>query len=60
MSIFEQRFLVYSALGILCGAASLVLGVTAAIWSFLQVVLVIEFINWIGTPGREQGRAAGK
>ena len=60
MSIFEQRFLVYAALGILCGAASLVLGLTPAIWSFVQVVLVIEFINWIGTPGREQGRAAGK
>ena len=51
MDTLDERFLIYSALLILCGVASVFLGLAAGLWSFLQIVAMIEFMYWIGTPG---------
>lgn len=60
MGILGDRFLVYSALAILCGATSSILGPGAGIWSFVQIAVVIELTHWIGTHGGNNRRAAGK
>ena len=47
MDHLEQRFMVYSALLILCGTLSIFVGPTAGMWSFLLVASVVEIIYWI-------------
>ena len=51
MSILYERFVVYSALTILCCTIGILLGLVAGIWSFVQIALVIELMCWIGTAG---------
>ena len=51
MRTLDERLLVYAALVILCSAASVFLGLAAGIWSFVQIVAVIEITYWIGTLG---------
>ena len=57
MDTLDERFLIYAALLILCSAASVFVGLAAGLWSFLQIVAVIEFMYWIGTPGSESKRS---
>ena len=45
----DERFLIYSALIIVCVAVGTFLGVTAGVWSFFQVAAVVELTYWIGT-----------
>jgi len=52
MSIVDERFMIYSALAILCSTVSVFLGPTAGIWSFIQIGAVIEFLYWVGLPAR--------
>ena len=53
----DERFLIYSALLVLCSTASVFVGLAAGAWSFVQIAAVIEIIYWIGTPGGESKRS---
>ncbi len=57
MDTLEERFLIYSALLILCSTASVFVGLAAGFWSFVQIAAVIELIYWIGTPGGDSTRS---
>ncbi len=50
MKTLDERFMIYSALVILCCTSSVFFGVTAGIWSFVQIAAVIEFMYWLGLP----------
>lgn len=50
MNKLSERFLIYTALLVLCAMTAAFAGTAAAIWSFLQVVAVIELIYWIASP----------
>ena len=47
---FEQRLVIYAPLALLCALAGFWLGTAAAIWSFVQVLAVIELTYWFGMP----------
>jgi len=49
MDTMDKRLLIYTALIILCGAASTFTGMAGGMWSFVQIVAVIELTHWIGT-----------
>ena len=53
MSRLGERFLIYTALAVLCAMTAAFAGTAAAIWSFLQIVAVIELIYWIASPADE-------
>ena len=57
MDTLDERFLVYAALLILCSTASIFVGLAAGLWSFVQIVAVIEFMYWIGAPGGASRRS---
>ena len=44
----EQRVLIYGALALLCVTAGIWLGTPAALWSFVQVLAVIELTQLLG------------
>ena len=50
MNILDERFVIYTALVLLCSIASVFLGMAAGLWSFLQIAAVIELLYWIGVP----------
>lgn len=50
MNKLGERFLIYTALALLCALTGAVVGTAAGLWSFVQVVAVIEFIYWIARP----------
>ena len=50
MNKLGERFLIYTALAVLCALTGAVVGSAAGLWSFVQVVAVIEFIYWIASP----------
>ncbi len=50
MNKLGERFLIYTALALLCVITAAVVGTAAGLWSFVQVVAVIEFIYWIARP----------
>jgi hypothetical protein len=50
MNKLSEKFLVYTALVVLCVLAAAFTGTAAAIWSFVQIVAVIELIYWIASP----------
>ena len=50
MNKLGERFLIYAALGLLCVLTGAVVGTAAGLWSFVQIVAVIEFIYWIAGP----------
>ena len=52
MKTMEERFLIYTALLLLCGAAAALVGAVAALWSFLQIIAVIELLILAGAPAR--------
>jgi len=45
-----ERFLIYTALSVLCVLTAAFAGSAAAFWSFVQVVAVIELIYWLAQP----------
>lgn len=51
MKKLGERVLIYTALAVLCLMTATFAGTVAAIWSFVQVVAVIELIYWIASPG---------
>ena len=46
METVEERFLIYTALMILCATIGTFLGLAAGFWSFVQIAAVIELIYW--------------
>ncbi|GHD20110.1 hypothetical protein GCM10007052_29080 [Halioglobus japonicus] len=50
MNKWGERFVIYTALAVLCGMTAAFAGTAAALWSFLQVLAVIELIYWIAQP----------
>mgnify|MGYP001825165190 CR=1 FL=1 len=50
MNKLGERFLIYTALAVLCATTAAFAGTVAALWSFFQVVAVIELIYWIASP----------
>ena len=54
MNKLGERFLIYTALAVLCSMTAAFAGAAAAIWSFLQVVAVIELIYWIASPADKE------
>ena len=52
MNIQDQRLVIYAAVALLCAVAAMAIGAAAA-WSFLQVLAVIELVQWFGAPPRE-------
>ena len=50
MNKVGERFLIYTALAVLCVMTAAFAGGTAAFWSFVQVVAVIELIYWLAQP----------
>lgn len=46
MAALEDRFLIYTALLVVCATSGAFLGLTACICSFVQVAAVIELIYW--------------
>jgi len=57
MDTLDERLLIYSALLILCSTAGVFVGLAAGLWSFVQIVAVIEFMYWIGTSGDASRRS---
>ncbi|TDG13948.1 hypothetical protein E2F43_10650 [Seongchinamella unica] len=53
MSKLGERFLIYAALAVLCALTAAVVGTAAGLWSFVQIVAVIEIIYWIASPGEK-------
>jgi hypothetical protein len=45
--------MIYTALAVLCGMTAAFAGAAAALWSFLQVVAVIELIYWLASPAHK-------
>ena len=50
MNRWGERFLIYTALAVLCVMTAAFAGSAAALWSFFQVLAVIELIYWIARP----------
>ncbi len=46
MQIVEERFLVYTALLVLCATLGTFLGLAAGLFTFVQIAAVIELIYW--------------
>lgn len=56
MSNLDVRMLVYTALVILCSVIGVTLGLAAAVYTFMQIAAVTEFIYWFGSSRRMKGR----
>jgi hypothetical protein len=54
VTILGERFVIYTALVLLCSIVSVFLGMAAGLWSFLQIAAVIELLYWAGLPARPQ------
>ena len=50
MNRWGERLLIYTALAVLCAMTAAFAGTSAAIWSVIQIVAVIELIYWIARP----------
>jgi len=50
MNCSEERFLIYTAVVILCAAIAAFASVAAGVWTFLQVSVVVELMYLMGTP----------
>ena len=59
MSGHGERQLVYTALSILCAGMAFAAGPAAGILSFIQIGVVVELANWIGTPRGENVNRRG-
>lgn len=46
MAAVEERFLIYTALLVLCATSGAFLGPVAALCTFVQVAAIIELVYW--------------
>jgi len=57
MDTLNERFFIYSALLILCSTISVLVGLAAGLWSFVQIAAVVELMYWIGTRSGDSKRS---
>lgn len=57
MTKLGERVLIYSVLAALCALTSAIVNVAAGLWSFVQVVAVIELIYWVARPIRKSSNS---
>ncbi len=50
MERLKERFFIYTALAMLCALTAAIVGATAGLWSFVQIVAVVELIYWTARP----------
>ncbi|MFV8817471.1 hypothetical protein [Haliea sp. E17] len=50
MHSFGERLMVYAALLVLCAMTAIAVNPAAGALSLLQIVVVIELINWLASP----------
>ena len=50
----DERTLIYIALLLIGSVVGLVMGSSAALWTVLQVAIVVELLFWLGTPAQSQ------
>lgn len=53
MNKWGERFLIYTALAVLCVMTAAFAGGAAGFWSFVQVAAVIELIYWMARPAEK-------
>ena len=51
MNSTDERVFVYLALLLLSALVGAGIGLMAGLWSFLQIVAVVELTYWLGLPG---------
>ena len=54
----DGRFFIYPALILVSVLISVGMGFMAGLWSFLQIVAVMELVCWLGLPDGPLGRAS--
>ena len=54
MNKLEERFLIYTALLLLCAFSSVFLGVIMGLWAFVQMAAVIELMYYVGAPRADE------
>ena len=52
MNMVKKRLEVYLALAVLCGLTAALVGPGAGLWTFVQIVAVVELIYWTGRRHR--------
>ena len=50
MNKLYERFLIYTAVAILCTTVATVVGSSAGVWTMVQIIAVVELIYWIARP----------
>lgn len=50
MHSFGERLVIYAVLTVLCGMTAVAVTPAAGALSLLQIVVVIELINWLARP----------
>lgn len=48
MKMCEQREFIYGALVVTCALIATPVGLEAAVWTFIQIAVVIELTYWMG------------
>lgn len=54
MGKLKERILIYAALAVLCTVTAAIVGAAAGLWSFVQIVAVVELINWTAQPDQKR------
>jgi hypothetical protein len=54
MDKIGERLLVYIALLVICTGAGAMLGLSAGLWTFVQVAAVVEVTYWLCKPVAEK------
>ena len=58
MTKLEERFLIYTALAVVCSFIGVFVGLLAGVLTFVQIAAVIEALFWFGLLDRRSGRPA--
>lgn len=53
MNPIEERFLIYTALVLVCSTASVFVGWQAGFWTLVQMAGVVELVYWLGRPAAD-------
>ena len=57
MDKLKERIVIYAALAMLCALTATIVGAAAGLWSFIQIVAVVELIYWTARPS-DRGSAS--
>ena len=50
MTSNNERYLIYTALLLICMLISALLGIEAGVWTLIQMTAAIELMYWLGAP----------